>query len=86
MTTTIPPIEAVADQAQVFASAWSIVGGKFDRGNEMNIADDARRILLDMIGKLYTRIAELEAQRTNQKDSDPCIRYGERYEAPCEER
>lgn len=44
-------VERVMDQAQVFASAWSLVGGPFDKGDGLERAladkDDLRQMLQD---------------------------------------
>ena len=48
----------IMEQAQVFASAWSLVGGRFDSGNAMSDADDAKAELHTMVRSL----ADLAAQ------------------------
>lgn len=61
-------------QAQVFASAWSLVGGRFDMGHCMDTATEAKQDLEGMvlaalagkdaeIGRLKAQIAAHEAQR-----------------------
>lgn len=42
-------IESVMSQAQVFASAWSLVGGPFDSGNAMEQAKEAKAELREML-------------------------------------
>ncbi|MDU9399018.1 host nuclease inhibitor protein [Pseudomonas sp. zfem003] len=42
-------IETIMDQAQVFASAWSLVGGPFDRGNQIQIAEQEKEALHEML-------------------------------------
>ncbi|WMR34745.1 host nuclease inhibitor protein [Metapseudomonas otitidis] len=42
-------IETIMDQAQVFASAWSLVGGPFDRGNQLQIAEQEKEALHEML-------------------------------------
>lgn len=44
-----PAIERLMEQAQVFASAWSSVGGPFDFGHAMPAAEQARAELRMMI-------------------------------------
>lgn len=39
-------------QAQVFASAWSLIHGPFDRGNRLENAEEARDELREMIDDL----------------------------------
>lgn len=38
-------IDKVMEQAQVFASAWSLVGSRFDRGGELENAEEQKRQL-----------------------------------------
>ena len=42
-------IDSLMEQAQVFASAWSLVGSKFDNGNEKENADAAKAELRRMV-------------------------------------
>jgi hypothetical protein len=42
-------INAVMEQAQVFASAWSLVGGRFDDGSAMDDAEVAKNELRQML-------------------------------------
>ncbi|MEH6368519.1 MAG: host nuclease inhibitor protein [Pseudomonas marincola] len=42
-------IDSVMSQAQVFASAWSLVGGTFDSGNAMEQAEEAKAELREML-------------------------------------
>jgi hypothetical protein len=42
-------INEVMSQAQVFASAWSLVGGRFDDGNAMTDAEQAKQELRSML-------------------------------------
>jgi hypothetical protein len=42
-------IDSVMEQAQVFASAWSLVGSRFDSGNEMKNAEQAKAELRVML-------------------------------------
>lgn len=44
-------INSLMEQAQVFASAWSLVGGRFDGGNAMDDAEVAKAELRQMIEK-----------------------------------
>lgn len=49
---SVPPadwINAVMEQAQVFASAWSLVGGRFDFGNGLAEAEAAKEELRAML-------------------------------------
>ena len=51
-------MDQVMEQAQVFASAWSLVGGKFDTGNAMSDAEDAKAELRTMVRSLADLAAE----------------------------
>jgi hypothetical protein len=42
-------IDSVMEQAQVFASAWSLVGSRFDSGNEIKNAEQAKAELRVML-------------------------------------
>lgn len=44
--------DQVMEQAQVFASAWSLVGGRFDTGNAMDDAEEAKAELRTMVRSL----------------------------------
>ena len=48
-------LQEIMSQAQVFASAWSLVGGRFDGGNAMDEAEVAKN-------ELYQMVAEALAQ------------------------
>ena len=45
--------EKIMEQAQVFASAWSLVGGRFDSGNAFDEArqakDELRQMVLEIV-------------------------------------
>ena len=42
-------LEKIMEQAQVFASAWSLVGGRFDSGNMLDEAEAAKNELRQMV-------------------------------------
>lgn len=44
--------EKIMEQAQVFASAWSVVGGPFDGGDAMEVATQEKDELRRMVGAL----------------------------------
>jgi hypothetical protein len=52
---------AVMEQAQVFASAWALVGGRFDAGDGMALANQEKAALQDMVASL----AQLAAKATS---------------------
>ncbi|MGG2810172.1 host nuclease inhibitor protein [Pseudomonas aeruginosa] len=42
-------IDTIMSQAQVFASAWSLVGGTFDNGHAIENAEEAKAELREML-------------------------------------
>ena len=42
----------ILEQAQVFASAWSLVGSRFDSGNEIDNANEQKECLKQMLDAL----------------------------------
>lgn len=48
-------IDQIMSQAQVFASAWSLVGGRFDKGDEMANAEAQKAELRAMIERAVPR-------------------------------
>lgn len=42
-------IEQIMEQAQVYASAWSLVGGVFDQGNQLQLAEEEKERLEEML-------------------------------------
>lgn len=50
-------IEQIMEHAQVFASAWSLVGGRFDLGNAMEDAEQAKIELRTMVASLAREAA-----------------------------
>ena len=44
-------LQEIMSQAQVFASAWSLVGGRFDGGNAMDEAEVAKNELHQMVAE-----------------------------------
>jgi hypothetical protein len=55
-------LDQIMEQAQVFASAWSLVGGPFDSGSALDDANDAKDELRTMVRSLATLAAEAEKQ------------------------
>ena len=45
-------VNTIMEQAQVFASAWSLVGGRFDSGNGLADAEDAKLELRSLVRSL----------------------------------
>ena len=46
---TLITIDTLMEQAQVFASAWSLVGGIFDQGNQRQLAGEEKARLEEML-------------------------------------
>ena len=61
MSTEAMKLQEIMTQAQVFASAWSLVGGRFDGGNAMDEAEVAKN-------ELYQMVAEALAQPQQDRD------------------
>jgi hypothetical protein len=56
---------SVMEQAQVFASAWSLVGGIFDSGCALDDAEEAKDELAEMVGDVTQQRDDLlQALRT----------------------
>lgn len=60
-------IEQVMDQAQVYASAWSLVGGPFDQGNQRQLAEEEKQLLEEMLG-LFQEQTSMNAAPGNLKE------------------
>ena len=58
----IPDEKTVMAQAQVYASTWAIVGSRFDAGDGLELAEQEKTILADMVRRLGARITDLESQ------------------------
>lgn len=64
MTDTTVSVDTIMEQAQVFASAWSLVGGPFDQGDALENAKEAKAELREMLEDFCSntelkRVAEL---------------------------
>lgn len=55
-------IEMLMEQAQVYASAWSLVGGVFDQGNQLQVANEEKARLEDMLQEF---LEESDADASN---------------------
>lgn len=65
----IPDEKTVMAQAQVYASTWAIVGSRFDAGDGLELAEQEKTILADMVRRLGARITELESQLEQRFDA-----------------
>ena len=54
-------IDAIMEQAQVFASAWSFLGGPFDNGSGLETAERERAALRTMLSKLRAEGVQAKA-------------------------
>lgn len=50
-------IEVLMEQAQVYASAWSLVGGVFDTGDQLAVAEEEKSQLEEMLEQFGFRAA-----------------------------
>lgn len=48
-------LQAIMEQAQVFASTWSLVGGRFDDGSKLRQSSDEKELLRGMISAAIRR-------------------------------
>ena len=65
----IPDEKTVMAQAQVYASTWAIVGSRFDAGDGLELAEQEKTILADMVRRLGARITALESQLAQRFDA-----------------
>ena len=65
----IPDEKTVMAQAHVYASTWAIVGSRFDAGDGLELAEQEKTILADMVRRLGARITELESQLAQRFDA-----------------
>ncbi|MDH1012025.1 DUF550 domain-containing protein [Pseudomonas nicosulfuronedens] len=61
-------INSVMDQAQVFASAWSLVGGPFDNGDALEHAEEAKEELRAMLHSPFCGAFNFEEHLQRQRD------------------
>lgn len=66
-----PTVDQVMEQAQVFASAWSLVGGPFDSGGQLEQAKREKEELLGMVAALAGEQSQLAAVIWNKPDDRP---------------
>ena len=60
-------VESLMSQAQVFASAWSLVGGRFDKGGCLDEAEEAKSELKAMLEETFDDLLIAEAQVSRVK-------------------
>ncbi|MDP3848401.1 MAG: host nuclease inhibitor protein [Pseudomonas sp.] len=60
-------IDSLMSQASVYASAWSLVGGKFDQGNQLQVAEEEKVRLEEMLEDFHDQ-AEANAELGNLQE------------------
>ncbi len=68
---SVDPVEwadSAMEKAQVFASAWSLVGGRFDFGTALEDAERAKDELRQMLFAGAARLASLESLVARQRE------------------
>lgn len=68
-------IEQIMDQAQVYASAWSLVGGQFDQGNLLEQANLEKQVLLEMVIAFEDQAHTAGAQEAQIELAKPLIEW-----------
>ena len=68
MSTEAMKLQEIMTQAQVFASAWSLVGGRFDGGNAMDEAEVAKNELHQMVAEALAQ-PQQEQMAAAKKDA-----------------
>lgn len=61
--------EKIMSMAQEYASAWALVGSRFDNGHGMEYAEEARAALLKAVEALEKDAARYRFLRLNYDDS-----------------
>ncbi|WP_236225343.1 dATP/dGTP pyrophosphohydrolase domain-containing protein [Pseudomonas pseudonitroreducens] len=61
-------IKSVMSQAQVFASAWSLVGGPFDSGDALEHANEAKQELHEMLKAFHSSGFNFEQHLQRQRE------------------
>ena len=84
----LPDIETVMAQVQVFASAWSLVGGRFDNGTCLAVAEQENEILADMIRRLFTKLESLRGSQQAERavPTDAMVRAALKVQFPASYR
>ncbi|RYG56538.1 MAG: hypothetical protein EON56_03955, partial [Alphaproteobacteria bacterium] len=63
-------VESIMEEAQVFASAWSLVGGPFDCGDGMENAASAKQELRETVERFIAALAAAPAEQAGAADAD----------------
>lgn len=68
-------IKHIMDQAQVYASAWSLVGGPFDQGNQLQQAEDEKQALQELLVAFEDEAHTSGAQEAQLDLAKPLIEW-----------
>lgn len=68
-------IEQIMEQAKVYASAWSLVGGPFDQGNLLQQADLEKQVLLELLIAFEDEAHTAGAQEAQLDLAKPLIEW-----------
>lgn len=68
-------IEQIMEQAQVYASAWSLVGGPFDNGNLLEQAELEKQVLLELLIAFEDETHTAGAQEAQLDLANPLIQW-----------
>lgn len=63
-------IDQIMEQAQVLASAWSLVGGRFDSGDALDDAIDAKEELREIVARAILALRPAAVPMTPQQALD----------------
>lgn len=80
-------VDDIMEQVQVFASTYSLVGGRFDDGTKMQQSEEEKALLRSMIAelvddsasweKLYARRRDAEAAHLEDEDAWCIVPYAD---------
>jgi len=68
-------IEKIMEQAQVFASAWSLVGGPFAQGDQLQLAEEEKERLEEMLEDFQEEIHTNAAPGNFQEIAEGLIQW-----------
>lgn len=68
-------IEVLMEQAQVYASAWSLVGGVFDTGDQLAVAEEEKSQLEEMLEQFEGQIDKNAAAGQVQEIAEGLIAW-----------
>jgi uncharacterized Zn finger protein (UPF0148 family) len=71
-------VDEIMEHAQIFASAWSLVGGRFDGGNAMDDAEEAKAELRVMVASLANAAT---TPQPKQEQGEPVATFDEVWDS-----